>query len=127
MAFDSHQADRIRLVLKRKKISFEEKKMIGGLCFMVDDKMCMGTHIDKSSGKSWLMARIGAVATEKCLGLPGCRIMDLTGRPMKDYVFITAEGTDSEDDLAYWVDQALAFNPLAKASKKKAKTIPKKN
>ena len=49
--------------------------------------------------------------------------MDFTKRPMKDYVFVDSTGTDMEDDLAYWVDLSLAFNPLAKASKKRRKKI----
>jgi hypothetical protein len=125
MAFDPHQVERIRLVLKRKKVAFIEKKMIGGMCFMVDEKMCMGTHIDKTSGASLLMARIGAEATSKNLSRPGCRAMDFTGRVMKDYVFVTAEGLDSEEDLEYWVSAALDFNPFAKASKKKVPKIKK--
>ena len=51
----------------------------------------------------------------------GCQPMDFTGRPMKGYAFITPEGYDDEDDLEFWVDLAIAFNPLAKASKKRTK------
>lgn len=47
--------------------------------------------------------------------------MNFTGRPMKGYVFIGPEGTDMDDDLAYWIQLALDFNPLAKSSKKKSK------
>ncbi|MFT7435885.1 MAG: hypothetical protein ACI8UX_001684 [Psychromonas sp.] len=49
--------------------------------------------------------------------------MDFTGRPMKGYVFVTPHGFDADEDLSFWMEQCLLFNPLAKASKKKkAKT-----
>ncbi|MFT4565855.1 MAG: hypothetical protein ACI9FN_000808 [Saprospiraceae bacterium] len=47
MAFDPHQAERIRRIFLKKKVETVEKKMIGGLCFMVDNKMCFETHINK--------------------------------------------------------------------------------
>ncbi|MBT8220973.1 MAG: TfoX/Sxy family protein, partial [Bacteroidia bacterium] len=59
MAYDEYQADRIRHVLQDKNIGFEERKMFGGICYMVDDKMCVGTMINKESGEPYLMARIG--------------------------------------------------------------------
>ena len=51
----------------------------------------------------------------------GCHPMDFTGRPMKGYVFVTPEGYDSVDDLEYWINLILAFNPFAKQSKKRKK------
>jgi hypothetical protein len=119
MAYDEFIADRIRQVLREKKTSFTEKKMIGGVVFMVDGKMLCGTHIDKKYGDSLLMVRIGeeAYAREKdhIAVLP----MDFTGRPMKGYAFITPEGFDSDKDLERWVQLCLEYNPIAKASKKK--------
>jgi hypothetical protein len=47
--------------------------------------------------------------------------MDFTGRPMKGYIFVTPDGFDSEDDLSYWIDRCLEFNPKAKANNKKSK------
>lgn len=67
------------------------------------------------------MARIGEEACATHLDKPGCLPMDFTGRPMKGYLFIIEEGFDMDEDLAYWVDLALAYNPLAKASKKKSR------
>ena len=121
MAYDEHQADRIRQCFKDKKVAFTEKKMIGGLCFMVDDKMCVGTHIDKKTGDSLLMARIGLEKADEVQSRKGCKPMDFTGRPMKGYVFVTSEGTDMDEDLADWIQMAIDFNPLAKASKKRKK------
>lgn len=121
MAYDEYLADRLRRTFSEKNVHFETKKMIGGLCFLVDDKMCCGIHFDKKKNTDLLMARIGEAAATEALLRPGCHPMDFTGRPMKNFVFITPDGFDSEDDLSYWIDKALEFNPLAVASKKKNK------
>ena len=47
--------------------------------------------------------------------------MDFTGRPIKGYVFIDPEGFDLEEDLLFWLDHSIAFNPTAKAAKKRKK------
>ncbi|MCT4637381.1 MAG: TfoX/Sxy family protein [Bacteroidales bacterium] len=115
MAYDELLADRIREVLKAKKIGTEEKKMMGGLCFMVNDKMCMGVI------KGNMMARIDPDIYEDALNKTGCLKMDFTGRPMKGFVFIEPEGVDLESDLEYWIDLCLEYNPKAKSSKKRKK------
>ena len=120
MAYDEYLADRIRLHLKEKHAPFEEMKMMGGLCFKVDNKMLCGIHIDKKYGDSLLMARIGEKIYQKELERENCLPMDFTGRPMKAYIFVTPEGFDSEDELSYWLDRCLEFNPKAKSSKKKS-------
>jgi hypothetical protein len=119
MAYDEYLADRARNVLKQKSIAFEEKKMMGGLCFMVDDKMCFGMHIDKNTVSSLLMARVGTDQYERALSKPYCSEMTFTGRTMKGYVFVSEEGLDSDRALEYWIQLCLDFNPLAKSSKKK--------
>lgn len=124
MAYDDFLADRIRQHLKDKHTHFDELKMMGGLCFKVDNKMLCGIHIDKKYGDSLLMARIGEDVYLNELEKPECLPMDFTGRPMRGYIFVTPDGFDTDDDLSYWVDLCLAFNPLAKASKSKRK--PKK-
>ncbi|PWH82696.1 RNA methyltransferase [Algibacter marinivivus] len=121
MAYDEYLADRIRRQLKEKRTAFSELKMMGGLCFKVDDKMLCGIHIDKKYGDSLLMARIGLDTYEKELEKSECLPMDFTGRPMKGYIFVTPDGFDNENDLSYWLDLCLTFNPMAKASKKKKK------
>ncbi|TBN03007.1 RNA methyltransferase [Hyunsoonleella flava] len=117
MAYDEYLADRIRKHLNEKHIGFSELKMMGGLCFKVDDKMLCGIHIDKKYGDSLFMARIGLDAHSTALERPECLPMDFTGRPMKGYIFVTPDGFDTDDDLGYWLDLCLAFNPLANASK----------
>jgi len=119
MAYDEFLADRARNVLKQKSVFFEEKKMMGGLCFMVDGKMCFGMHIDKNTNASFLMARIGPEAYESALLKPYCSVMNFTGRIMKGYVFVTEEGIDADKDLEHWIQMCLDFNPIAKSSKKK--------
>ncbi len=98
MAYSEYLADRIRQLLNEKGVNFTEKKMMGGLCFMVNDKMCCGIHFDKKREIDLLMARIGEDATSKALEKEACLPMDFTGRPMKAYVFITPEGMDMEAD-----------------------------
>lgn len=115
MAYNLLLADRIRNVFREKRIPFEEKEMMGGWCLLVDDKMCAGVV------KESLMARIDPEIQEQALARPGCRPMDFTGRIMKGYVFVDAEGADTDKDLEYWVQLCLDFNPRAKSSKKKKK------
>ncbi|MDH3267517.1 MAG: TfoX/Sxy family protein [Ignavibacteria bacterium] len=112
MAYDEHLANRTRELLFTKK-SIKEKKMMGGLTFMVNNKMCVGILNDD------LMARIDPAVYEKALERKGCREMDFTGRPMKGFVFVDPEGTKSKRDLEYWINLALDFNKKAKRSKKK--------
>ena len=113
MAFDEYLAERIKRNLDEKRVSFTEKRMFGGWCAMVNDKMCVGVV------KNELMARIGQEAFAEGLRKKGARTMDFTGRSMKGYVFVSAEGVDAEKDLSYWIDQCLSHNPQAKNSRKK--------
>lgn len=115
MAYDEHLASRIERILTERNANFISKKMFGGICFMVEDKMCVGIVKDQ------VMARVGPDAHPEALEKSHVTPMEFTGRPMKGYIYVTPEGVDNEQDLEYWVDQCLAFNPLAKASKKKAK------
>ena len=96
MAYDEHIADRIKQIFNEKKVPFEARKMMGGLCFMVDDKMCCGIHFDKKKETDLLMARIGEKAAEGAMKEDGCHPMDFTGRPMKGYVFVTPNGFDTD-------------------------------
>ncbi len=121
MAYDEYLADRIRQQLKEKNTAFSELKMMGGLCFKVDNKMLCGIHLDKKYGDNLLMARIGEAVYETELEKPECLPMDFTGRPMKGYIFVTPDGFDTDDDLSHWLDLCIAFNPLAKASKPRKK------
>jgi len=112
MAYNEHLANRTRELLSDKR-NVKEKKMMGGLTFMVNDKMCIGILNDD------LMARIDPEVYESALEKTGCREMDFTGRPMKGFVFVGPERTKLEKDLEHWINLALDFNKKAKSSKKK--------
>ncbi|MBT8232100.1 MAG: TfoX/Sxy family protein [Saprospiraceae bacterium] len=121
MAYDEYMAERISRFFTEKKADFFAKKMMGGLCFMVDEKMACGIHYDKKKETDLLMARIGEEAHNANINKPGCHPMDFTGRPMRGYVFVTPDAFDSDEDLHYWLQLCLDFNPLAKRSKKRKK------
>jgi TfoX/Sxy family transcriptional regulator of competence genes len=112
MAYDEQLAERVRRGFGRRKVSFEEKRMMGGLCFMVDSKMCVGVE------KNRLMARIDPEAYDAALRRKGCVPMDFTGRPMRGFVFVNPKGVATESELDDWLKLALDYNPKAKASKK---------
>ena len=97
MAYNNFLAERIALELKRKKKAFEEKKMFGGICYMVDEKMCVGVVKDQ------LMARVGVDAYEECLTREHCCEMMFTGRAMKGYVFVSMDGIDLDEDLSFYI------------------------
>lgn len=113
MAYDVALADRIAKVLARLEVGFEEKLMFGGVCFMVDEKMCVGVVKDE------MMARIDPASHEEAVTSDGCRPMDFTGRSMKGFVFIEPDALRSAKTLETWVRRALAYNPRAKASRKR--------
>lgn len=115
MAYSEFLADRVRQRLSMR--NFIEKKMMGGLIFMVNEKMCIGVDTDRKSGQDRLMVRVKKNAYENLLQRAGCREMDFTGKPMKGFLFIYPEGFDNETDLDFWVGQALEFNKDAKKSK----------
>lgn len=116
MAFNELLAERVELELRQQSAAISEiKKMFGGLCFMVDQKMCIGVVKDQ------LMVRLDPEEYEEMLSRDGCEPMNFTGRTMKGFVFVNSEGYDLDEDLAFWVDRALAYNPKAKASAKRKK------
>jgi TfoX/Sxy family transcriptional regulator of competence genes len=113
MAYDKYLAERVERALQALNVPFLPKFMFGGVCYMVDDKMCVGVVKDE------LMARLDPEITGQALKRKGCRLMDFTGKSMKGFVFVNPEGTDMEKDLESWIRLALEFNPRAKVSKKK--------
>ncbi len=119
MAYDENLAERIRQVLKQKRVLFTEKKMMGGLSFMVDDKMCVGLTSDKSNKRPRMMARVGEFVYESALKKEYASEMTFTGRPLKGFIFIDSLGLDMQKDLEEWIQICLDYNPLAKKSKKK--------
>ena len=114
MAYNEHLAERIKQNLESRKIKYIEKKMFGGVCLMVDDKMLMGVM------KEQLMARVDPeLDAAKSLKRKGAETMDFTGKTMKGFILVDQEAIDMEEDFDYWVSLCLKYNPKAKASKKK--------
>ena len=111
MAYNEILAQRIRERLAALP-KVEEKKMMGGLTFMLNDKMCVGIIKDE------LMCRIDPDLHADSIKKRGCRTMDFTNRPMIGYVLINDSGIKSTKDFEYWIGLALDFNKRAKSSKK---------
>lgn len=102
MAVNEALVARIRSALANEP-NVTEKKMFGGVAFMVGGNMCCGVNTDD------LMLRVGADGHNAALRRPHARPMDFTGRPMKSMVFVGAAGTESDADLRGWIDTALDF------------------
>lgn len=102
MAYDSGLAERISFLLREKQ-NVTEKKMFGGLAFMVSGHMCCGIV-----GAN-LMARVGADQYAKALQRPFAKEMDFTGRPMKGMVFVEPDGFESDTNLQSWINLCLNF------------------
>ena len=108
MAYDENLADRVRTILEVEP-SLSERKMFGGLAFMVDGHMCCGIV------GSDLMLRLGPAGAEAALALSHVRSMDFTGRLMTSMVYVAPEGLRGVA-LRRWVEKATAF----------ARTLPPK-
>jgi TfoX/Sxy family transcriptional regulator of competence genes len=102
MAYDDAFAARVRdAVAGRGELS--ERKMFGGLCFMLNGNMFAGVS-DRG-----LMLRVGAERYDALLARPGARLMDFTGRPMVGFLYVDRSACDSEAGLAGWLDEALGY------------------
>lgn len=120
MAYDEQLANRVRRMFHNRHVAFAEKRMMGGLCFMVAGKMCVGVETNR------LMARIDPAVYDEALRRRGCAPMDFTGRPMRGFVFVSPAGYAASRDLRSWLELALAFNPRAPSSKKRRITGSKR-
>lgn len=114
MAYNETLVDKIREALVE-LTDVEEKHMFGGVCFMVNNKMCVGVV------KEEMMCRINPELDVIVLEKIGCRPMDFTGKRMKGYVFINDEGMKTKKEFEYWINLCLEFNVIAKSSKKNLK------
>jgi TfoX/Sxy family transcriptional regulator of competence genes len=102
MAYDEVIADRIRRAVGP-RTDVTEKKMFGGIAFLLDGKMFVGIASED------LMVRVGPEGYEAALAESHVRPMDFTGRPMKGYVFVGQRGTKTDKAVAAWVKRAAAF------------------
>jgi TfoX/Sxy family transcriptional regulator of competence genes len=112
MAFNEQLANKIRERLVELP-NVEEKQMMGGLTFMVNDKMCVGIIKDE------MMCRIDPEFHEKAVEINGCRTMDFTHRPMLGYILVDESGMKTRKEFDFWINLALDFNKIAKSSKRK--------
>src|SRR4249920_3834326 len=111
MAYDEKLAGRVRELISKTHQITEEKKMFGGLCFMVNHKMCVGVEQER------MMVRLDPAVYDEVMEMEGCRPMDFTGKSMRGYVFVDSFVLTTQKKLAFWVGLALNYNSVAKASK----------
>ncbi len=102
MAYSEELAERARIQLSQ-QAAFSERKMFGGLTFMVNGHMCCGIVGDE------LMVRVGSDAYDESLAQPHAREMDFTGKALKGMVYVAQEGIAHDEDLADWIARGLAF------------------
>ncbi len=107
MAYDENLSARVRIALAGERAN--EKKMMGGLCFMVGGHMCVGVTQDK------LMVRTGPAGHAKALTLKHAVPMDFTGKPLKGFVFVLPAGCGTQRAVDAWVKRALAFTATLQA------------
>jgi TfoX/Sxy family transcriptional regulator of competence genes len=113
MAYNQKLADMTREIISLTQHKVEEKSMFGGLCFMVNGKMCVGVEKDR------LMVRLDPSKYDEVMEKDGCRPMDFTGKVMKGFVFVDILVLNTKRKLEYWINLALEYNKIAKTAKKK--------
>jgi len=113
MAYNEKMADRVRELIAVTGLQIEEKRMFSGLCFMVNDKMCVAVRPDS------IMVRLDPERSEDMLEKEGVLPMIHSGRIMKGFVFVDDGVLTTKRQLEYWVNLALDFNEFAKSSKEK--------
>ena len=109
MPFDDSLAGGIRDVLAH-KLDIKEKKMFGGLGFLLNGNMLVGVWKDS------LIVRVGPDAYENALREPHVKDFDITGKPMKGWIMVEPDGVEKEDQLKNWIERAEKF----------VKTLPEK-
>jgi TfoX/Sxy family transcriptional regulator of competence genes len=117
MAYNERLAERIRGYFTRRK-GVEEKRMFGGLCFMLNGHMCCGIEKDR------LVVRVMPERYETLLNKPHARKMDFTGKPLTGFLFISPPGYRTAAGLAGWLDEAVECAKSKPPKKKKAKYSP---
>lgn len=115
MAYNETLANRIAEILLDRKVVFEEKKMFGGIAFMINEKMCCGIV------KEELMLRVVDAKYENLLSENYVRPMDFTGKTMRGFVYVAPEGLISLKSLNKYIDIALEFAASDEGKKKKSK------
>lgn len=109
MAYNEKLAERLNALIKNKK-GFSQKKMFGGVAFLLHGNMCFGVHKDK------LVLRMDEETANKALKKKHASLFDITGRPMKGWIMVSKDGIKTKDSLIKWTSPAIEF----------VKTLPKK-
>jgi TfoX/Sxy family transcriptional regulator of competence genes len=118
MAYDEELAERVRHAVGPRP-DVTERKMFGGVAFLLDGKMFCGL------AKSKLMVRVGPERHQQALAEAHVSPMDFTGRPMNGYVYVEPEGCRTMKAVKKWVDRAIAFvGTLPAGSKRPARRKP---
>lgn len=119
MAFDDLLSDRVREVISVRE-GLSERKMFGGLCFMLGGNMACGVMGEE------IMVRLDYEEAERALAEPHVRAMDFTGKPLRGMIYVSAEGIASDEQLASWVelgaDHAASLPPKKPKAKKARKS-----
>jgi len=102
MPFDERVAQRVRDILAE-ECPAKERRMFGGLAFMVNGHMCCGIVGED------LVVRVGAEGHEQALSQPHARAMDFTGRPMTGFVYVGPAGYPTKAALKTWINRGLRF------------------
>ena len=102
MAYSEALADRIRQAFGRRR-GLAKKKMFGGVGFLLHGNMCVGVW------KTSLIVRLDPTDAQDLLKQPHVRPFDITGRPMKGWLLVEAEGLESDANLTEWIERAVAF------------------
>jgi TfoX/Sxy family transcriptional regulator of competence genes len=110
MPYDEDLANRLRELLAGEE-SIAEKKMFGGLAFLVHGNMAVA-----ASGRGGLLVRIDPADTEACLARPHVALMEMGGRTMDGWITVSPEGLGTKRELSAWVRRGVAY----------AKTLPAK-
>jgi hypothetical protein len=100
MVYNEQLAERTRSLLSRRK-GFSEKRMFGGMAFLLNGNMCCGVLKDD------LVVRVGPERFEAALKTPHARPMDFTGRSIKGFVFVDAKGWSRDVSLKKWVEMGV--------------------
>ena len=126
MAYDERTAERVRALLAQRR-GVVEKKLMGGLCFMVDGGMCCSV-----SGRGGLLVRVPRDDQERLLGESHVRPMEMRGRPVPGFVRVDPEGYRTGPALRKWVERGLAgvaarpAKSRGKATRTATKRTPKR-
>jgi TfoX-like protein len=117
MAYNEKLADRVRELIALTEDMVEEKRIFSGLCFMVNDKMCVAIKMDS------IMIRFDPAISDRIMEMDGIRPMIHSGRIMKGFAFVSDEVLTTRKQLEYWVGLALDYNKIARSSKEKKPSV----